>query len=224
MTAGTSTQPEPGSRADVIRTWDARADRYLELFRHELAGKPFDRAVLSGFAERVGAGGRVCDAGCGPCAHVAAFLSGEGLSVLGIDISPRCIQLARLERPDLRFEVLDFRSQFLSAPGSGGPLDGIVAYYALHDQPKALLPGTFAAWALAIRPGGQLLVVAKEGTSDGVINDPLGSDMRVYWAEFGADEFRQASESAGFRVDSCEVREAYEDEIPARRIFLMATR
>ncbi len=222
MTAGTSTQPQPGSRADVIRTWDARADRYLELFRHELAGKPFDRAVLSGFAERVGAGGRICDAGCGPCAHVAAFLSGKGLSVLGADISPRCIQLARLEQPDLRFEVLDFRSQILPAPG--GPLDGIVAYYALHDQPKALLPGTFAAWALAIRPGGQLLVAAKEGTNDGVINDPLGSDMRVYWAEFGADELHQAAESAGFRVDSCQVREGYEDEIPARRIFLTATR
>jgi Methyltransferase domain len=222
MTAGTSTQPEPGSRADVIRTWDARADRYLEVFRHELAGKPFDRAVLSGFAERVGAGGRVCDAGCGPCGHVAAFLSGKGLGVLGVDVSPRCIQLARLEQPGLRFEVLDFRGQILSAPGE--PLDGIVAYYALHDQPRALIPGTFAAWALAVRPGGQLLVTAKEGTSDGVISDPLGSGMPVYWADFGADELGQAAESAGFRVDSCQVRGPYENEIPVRRIFLTATR
>lgn len=118
MTAFASTEPEPGSRADVIRTWDARADRYLELFRHELASKPFDRAILAGFAERVGAGGRVCDAGCGPCAHVAAFLADQGLSVLGADVSPRCVQLARREQPGLRFEVLDFRSQILSAPGS----------------------------------------------------------------------------------------------------------
>jgi hypothetical protein len=56
MTADTSAQPEPGSCADVVRTWDARADRYLEFFRHELEGKPYDRAVLSGFAERVGPG------------------------------------------------------------------------------------------------------------------------------------------------------------------------
>jgi len=88
MTADTSAQPEPGSRADVVRTWDARADRYLELFRHGLEGKPYDRAVLSGFVERVGPGGRICDVGCGPCAHVAAFLTDKGLSVFGVDISP----------------------------------------------------------------------------------------------------------------------------------------
>ena len=171
---------------------------------------------------RVGAGGQVCDAGCGPCGHVAAFLSGKGLSVLGIDISPRCVKLARLEHPGLRFEVLDFRSGLRTA--SGALFDGIVAYYALHDQPKALLPGTLAGWAAALRPGGQLLVVAKEGTGDGVVYDPLGSDIRVYWAEFTADELRQAVRSAGFRVDGCQVREAYEDEIPVRRIFLTATR
>lgn len=67
-------------------------------------------------------------------------------------------------------------------------------------------------------------MAAKEGASDGVINDPLGSDLRVYWAEHGADELAQAAESAGFRVDSCQVREPYEDEIFVRRIFLTATR
>jgi hypothetical protein len=32
------------------------------------------------------------------------------------------------------------------------PLDGLVAYYALHDQPRALLAGTVAAWHRVIRP------------------------------------------------------------------------
>jgi cob(I)alamin adenosyltransferase len=32
------TTPEPGSALDVARTWDARAERYLQLFRHELDG------------------------------------------------------------------------------------------------------------------------------------------------------------------------------------------
>ncbi|MBB5084669.1 class I SAM-dependent methyltransferase [Nonomuraea endophytica] len=206
-----------GSSSDVVRAWDARADHYLRLFRHELEGKPFDREVLEAFAKRVGAGGRVCDAGCGPCGHVTALLAGHGLDAFGIDLSPRCVELARSEQPGCRFEVMDQRAV---TP----PLDGLVSYYSLHDQPKRELPPTLTAWAAALRPGGQLLVVAKEGSGDGVIADPLGSGLRVYWAEHTADELRAAAETAGFQVDDVTVREAYDDEIPSRRIYLAATR
>ena len=212
----------PGSALDVVRTWDARADHYLELFRHELDGKPFDRAALSAFAKRVGDRGRVCDAGCGPCGHVSAMLAGLGLDVLGIDLSPRCVELARREQPGCRFEVMD--QQAITPAASGHLLDGLVSYYSLHDQAKRELAGTLASWAAAIRPGGQLLVVAKEGVSDGVIDDPLGSELQVYWAEFTAPELRQAAEAAAFHVDELTTREAYADEIPTRRIYLSATR
>ncbi|MGW1183802.1 class I SAM-dependent methyltransferase [Streptomyces drozdowiczii] len=210
--------PAPGSAADVVRTWDARADHYLRLFRHELDGKPYDLEVLHAFADRVRAGGTVYDAGCGPCGHVTALLASHGLDVLGIDLSPRCVALARREQPGVRFAVMD--------QGAIGavPLDGLVAYYSLHDQPKRLLPATLAAWAAAIRPGGRLLIVAKEGTGDGVVDDPLGGDLRVYWAEFTAGDLREAVRDAGFHVDDCTVREAYENEIPARRVYLAATR
>ncbi|WP_329029118.1 class I SAM-dependent methyltransferase [Streptomyces sp. NBC_01423] len=210
--------PAPGSAADVVRTWDARAAHYLRLFRHELDGKPYDLEVLHAFADRVRAGGTVYDAGCGPCGHVTALLASHGLDTLGIDLSPRCVELARREQPGVRFAVMD--------QGAIGavPLDGLVAYYSLHDQPKRLLPATLAAWAAAIRPGGELLIVAKEGTGDGVIDDPLGGDLRVYWAEFTVGELREAVRDAGFHVDDCTVREAYENEIPARRVYLTATR
>ncbi|WP_328902567.1 class I SAM-dependent methyltransferase [Streptomyces sp. NBC_00441] len=210
--------PEPGSSADVVRTWDARADHYLRLFRDELAAKPYDLEVLRAFARRVGAGGRVYDAGCGPCGHVTALLAAHGLDMLGIDLSPRCVALARREQPGCRFAVMD------QGAITGAPLDGLVAYYSLHDQPKHRLPDTMASWAAAIRPGGRLLIVAKEGEGDGVIADPLGSDLRVYWAEFTAYELRRAAHEAGFTTDDCTVREAYENEIPARRVYLTATR
>ncbi len=213
------TGPEPGSARDVVRTWDARADRYLQLFRYELAGKPFDRTVVADFAQRVGAGGRVYDAGCGPCGHVTALLAGHGLDVLGIDLSPHCVELARREQPGCRFAVLDQRA--ITPPE---PLDGLVSYYSLHDQPKRELAGTLAAWAAAIRPGGQLLVVAKAGTDDGVVDDPLGSGLRVYWAEYSAPELREAAEAAGFQVTDLTTRDAYADEIASRRIYLCAAR
>lgn len=213
-----SPAPVSPSAADVVRTWDARADHYLRLFRDELDGKPFDREVLDAFAGRVTEGGRVYDVGCGPCGHVTELLATHGLDVLGIDLAPRCVALASRERPGCRFSVMDQRDI------AGERLDGLVSYYSLHDQPKGELAATLASWAAAIRPGGQLLIVAKEGTCDGVIDDPLGSDLRVYWAEFAEYELRAAAGEAGFRVDDCTVREAYADEIPARRIYLAATR
>ncbi|MEV0091391.1 class I SAM-dependent methyltransferase [Streptomyces sp. NPDC050738] len=215
--------PEPGSAPDVVRSWDARADLYLRLFRHEWDSKPFDQAVLAEFAGRVGAGGRVCDAGCGPCGQVTAMLAGHGLDVLGIDLSPRCVELARREKPGCRFEVRD-QQDVGRAAAPGVLLDGLVSYYSLHDRPKSELPATLAAWSAAIRPGGQLLIVAKEGTGDGVVDDPLGTELRVYWAEFTEWELHSAAEDAAFRVDDITVREAYADEIRTRRIYLSATR
>ncbi|MGC4945164.1 class I SAM-dependent methyltransferase [Streptomyces sp. DT224] len=138
--------------------------------------------------------------------------------MLGIDLSPRCVSLARREQPGCRFAVMDQRA------ATGGPLDGLVSYYSLHDQPKGLLPDTMASWAAAIRPGGHLLVVAKEGEGDGAIDDPLGSGLQVYGAEFTVYELRRAAHEAGFGTDDCTVREAYENEIPSRRVYLAATR
>ena len=222
MTRAPSPSPEPGSAADVVRAWDARADRYLELFRHELDGKPFDRQVLEAFARRMPRGGRVVDAGCGPCGHVTALLAARGLDVVGIDLSPRCVELARSEQPGCRFEVMDQRT--LDPGAIGGTLDGLVSYYSLHDQPKAGLGDALAAWAAALRPGGELLVVVKEGSADGVVADPLGSGIRVYWAEYTEAELVAAVGSAGFLVDDVTARDAYDDEIPTRRLFLSATR
>ncbi|MEU1432842.1 class I SAM-dependent methyltransferase [Streptomyces sp. NPDC005786] len=210
--------PEPGSADDVVRTWEARADHYLRLFRHELHGKPFDLEALNAFAGRVAEGGRVYDAGCGPCGHVTELLTARGLDVLGIDLSPSCVALARQEKPGCRFAVMDQRDV------AGERLDGLVSYYSLHDQPKRELATTLTSWAVAIRPGGQLLIVAKEGAHDGVIDDPLGGDLLVYWAEFTEYELRAAVGAAAFRIDDCTVREAYDDEIPTRRIYLAATR
>lgn len=214
-------EPEPGSAADVVRSWDARADHYLELFRDELEGKPHDLALLAGFARRIGPRGRVLDAGCGPCGHVAAALDAHGLEVTGLDLSPRCVELARRERPGLRFELGDQRTPDLAA--LGGRFDGIVSNYSLHDQPKAMLHGTFAAWAAALRPGGRLLVVAKEGAADGVAADPLGSGIAVYWAEFTAEELAAAAEAAGFTVERLADRAPYEQEIASQRLYLEAS-
>lgn len=214
------TPSAPWTPAAVRAAWDPRAHRYLERFRHELEGKPFDQAALQAFAARVGPGGRVADVGCGPCGHVAALLTGLGLTTLSVDLSPRCVELSRQEQPGLRFEVMDLAA--LTLPSDR--LDGLVAYYALHDQPRARLGRTFAEFARVLRPGGRLLVVAKEGQDEGLIADPLGSGLTVFWASHTAADLGLRAAAAGFQVEACEVREPLPGEIAARRIYLTAAR
>jgi len=204
----------------VARCWDARASRYLELFRDEFQSKPYDLAVLETFAAALPAGARVCDAGCGPCGHVARILADRGLDVTGIDLSPKCVALARAEQPSLRFETMD-----MAAMAFGDcAFDGLIAYYALHDQPKSTLPAVFREFARVLRPGGRLLVVAKEGAGEGWIDDPMGLPAQVFWSAFSPGELRELCINAGFQTPSCAVRDPFPEEIPVRRIYLTAAR
>ncbi len=200
--------------------WDALADRYLALFRDELDGKPYDRRALDAFAGRVGSGGRVCDAGCGPCGHVARHLADRGLDVIGIDLSPRCVALARGEQPALRFEQMDMGALRLG----DGSLDGVLAYYSFHYQPKASLPLVVREFRRVLRPGGQLLVVVKEGLGEGWIDDPMGSGTKVFWSGFTPPELEVLATDGGFQVDGITGRDPQPDEIAVRRLYLGATR
>lgn len=203
---------------EVTRYWDSVADRYLELFRHELRNKPYDRDILRSFAQSLGPGGRVCDIGCGPCAHVSRLLATQGLEVTGIDISPRCVKLAREEEPSLKFQVMNM-AQMTFGDGYFG---GLVAYYALHYFPKSKLPSVVREFARVSRPRGHLLLVAKEGDGEGLIDDPLGSGQQVFWCAIAADQLEALVAENGFRVLNCAVREPLADEIASRRIYVTA--
>ena len=204
----------------VARGWDARASRYLELFRDEFQSKPYDLAVLDAFAAALPAGARVCDAGCGPCGHVARILSDRGLDVVGIDLSPQCVALARTEQPSLRFETMDMAAMSFD----DCVFDGLIAYYALHDQPKSTLPTVFREFARVLRPGGRLLVVVKEGAGEGWIDDPMGLPAPIFWSAFSPEELRELCVIAGFEAPDCAVRDPFPEEIAVRRIYLTAAR
>jgi len=208
------------SPAGVAAYWDTVAPRYLELFRDEFESKPYDLAALGDFAARIGPGGRVCDAGCGPCGHVARILAAHGLEVVGIDISPRCIELARREYPDLEFQVMDLARLDFAA----GELDGLLAYYSLHYQPKVSLPAVFAGFARVLRPGGRVLIVAKQGDGEGWIEDPLGSGQRIFWCSFQLFELEALLAGSGFRVARSTARAPLPAEAAVPRLYAIGER
>ncbi|MBK3566801.1 class I SAM-dependent methyltransferase [Streptomyces sp. MBT62] len=153
------TDPNADLAADFIEatrsSYDAIAPAYSAEHPDSLAESPLDRSVLTAFADLVRAGGEapVADVGSGP-GYVTARLNDLGVPAFGIDISPRMVALAREAHPRLRFEVGSMTA--LEVPD--GTLGGVVALYSTIHIPDDRLPGVFAEFHRALRPGGHVLL------------------------------------------------------------------
>jgi len=96
--------PDPRAAVAGTRRWyDLVAGDYAAAISGELAGKPFDRALLDALVE-LAAGFAIADVGCGP-GHVTGYLADRGgRVVLGLDLSTA---MAGIDRVDLTFRFLD---------------------------------------------------------------------------------------------------------------------
>jgi SAM-dependent methyltransferase len=141
----------PGRLAVTAAAYDAIAARYAEFVQRELDALPLDRAVLAAFAEhvRTSGGGLVADLGCGE-GRIGDHLAGLGLDMLGIDLSPALIRIARATRPALRFAV----GSMDALPLPDGALGGAVSWHSVIHAAPADLPAYCAEFARTPRPGG----------------------------------------------------------------------
>lgn len=105
--------------------YDAVASAYDRQFGDELAGKPLDRALPTGFIELVGVG-TIADVGCGP-GHITRFLAEQHPDVIGVDLSPGMIAVARDRAPELSLAV----GSMLRLPATDGAWAGVVAMYSI---------------------------------------------------------------------------------------------
>ncbi|MBB5853939.1 class I SAM-dependent DNA methyltransferase [Amycolatopsis umgeniensis] len=140
------------SHLDATRdSYDTVAEDYAVRVGQLFDQEPIGRAMLAAFAEQVR--GPVVDVGCGP-GHVTAHLASLGLDVSGVDLSPKMVEIARRQYPDLRFSVGSMTA--LDLPD--GELGGLVAWWSIFHLPPEVLPALFAEFRRTLAPGGRLLV------------------------------------------------------------------
>ncbi|GAB2731353.1 class I SAM-dependent methyltransferase [Streptomyces bullii] len=144
-------------------SYDTVAADYLRLVRTPAELDPLSRAMLAAFAEAVRTDGLgpVADLGCGP-GLVTAHLADLGVAAIGVDVSPKMIELARQGFPHLRFTVGSMTA--LSIPDD--ELGGILAYYSTHHTPPELLPVVYAEFRRTLAPGGHLMLTGYVGDSE----------------------------------------------------------
>ncbi|GAA4419362.1 class I SAM-dependent methyltransferase [Actinokineospora soli] len=188
--------------SDTRTAYDTVAESYAEQTRDALDGSPWDRAVLSAFAELVGTAGPVGDLGCGPGA-LTAHLASLGLDAFGVDLSPRMVEVARRAHPGPRFEV----GSLLALDLADASLAGALAWYSLIHTPPEQLPLVAAELARVLAPGGRLLAAFQVGDERLHIARGYGHDVSLDAYRLPPDFVAGLLTDAGLLVEARVVRE-----------------
>ncbi|MEU6081478.1 class I SAM-dependent methyltransferase [Streptomyces sp. NPDC047108] len=220
-------------RTGQAEAFDAIGDRYDEAFPHKEGQLESGRRL----AEALPAGSRVLDVGCGTGLPTAAQLTEAGHRVVGIDLSPTMVKLARDNVPAAEFRVADLADLSgladlsdpadATAQGPPGPglFDGIAAYFSLLMLPRAEIPYALRTLHGLLRPDGLLSLSMVEADVDDFAIPFLGRTIRV--SGYVRDELRQVVLDAGFEVageDSYAYAPASTDVPPEIQLFLNCRR
>lgn len=195
--------------------YDRAAQKYHDLFHNEMYEKKYDQNLLDSFAARFTKGSLICDAGCGPSAHIGRYLFDLGFNVVGLDISEKCIELAKLHNPEMKFECADINNM----PFNDNTLDGIISYYSIINTPKIYINKLFGEFKRVLKRNGYLLVSVKTGTTEGFIEGLLEIHSKHYFTLFTIEEIENYFNDSGFIIEFIDQRNPYDFEISNERIF-----
>lgn len=172
----------------VRERYAARAVEYTELLGSVGDSAEQDRELIARWADTID--GRAVDAGCGP-GHWTAYLRDRGLEVLGVDLVPEFVDIARRRFPEVDFRV----GELGSLPVEDASLGGLLAWYSVIHADPGDVPAILEEFARCLRAGGTLLL----GFFDGARNEPF--DHAVVTAyHWPVREMSHALRASGFEI------------------------
>jgi ubiquinone/menaquinone biosynthesis C-methylase UbiE len=210
----------------IADDYDAAAPAYLEHLARELDHKPLDRHLIQRFAEALPRAASVADLGCGP-GHVARYLAERtGANVVGVDLSPKMIELARARfaGDNLDYVVGDMRALTGFRDAS---LAGVTAFYSIVHFTADELPAVFAEMHRVLAPGALALVAFHISSPDGKtlthLDELFGAKVALDFYYHSVETVAGALTGAGLPVRETCIREPYPDvEYPSQRAYLLA--
>ncbi|MFF7451495.1 MULTISPECIES: methyltransferase domain-containing protein [unclassified Streptomyces] len=137
-------------RPPAAALFDALGADYEKAFAHA----PAHLAALEWLIERLPPAARVLDVGSGTGRPTAAALVEAGHSVLGVDVSAVMVELAARQVPGAEFRCTDIRE----LPLETAAFDGVCVFFSLLQMARAEQSALLRRLALALRPGGHLVL------------------------------------------------------------------
>jgi len=141
-------------------------------------------------------GSTILDIGCGAGVPIDKFLSENGYTVKGIDISEKQIELAKKNVPHASYEVKDM-SEFKD---NEYDVDAIVSFYAIFHTPREIHFELFKKLASFLKSGGLLLVTM--GSSDWEGEEENFHGAHMYWSHYSPEKNVEIVKKAGFEIIS----------------------
>ncbi len=207
------------TRSLVRKGYDDIALRYSHLAAAVPASHP-RRERTSTLLARLPARSAILDVGCGAGVPVAAEILRHGHDYIGIDVSPRQIELARGQVPGGDFRCADVLDQSFEDE----TFDALVALYAITHVPRDRWGELISAFRCWLRPGGILLVNVPHGDSPGWLEeDFLGLDSTNWTNGYGIEATLKMLTAAAFDVVEA-LPLADDDSSPNGWIWVTATK
>jgi 2-polyprenyl-3-methyl-5-hydroxy-6-metoxy-1,4-benzoquinol methylase len=140
---------------------------------------------------------RVLDAACGP-GNVSRYLMAQrpDLDLLGIDLAPRMVELAREAVPSAQFAVHDCRHLADLQLRFDGVICAFGLPYLSGDETMAFI----SAAAQALDPGGVLYLSTMLGKSEDSGFEPCSTGEQVYINYYSEDQIVCSLQACGFTL------------------------
>ncbi len=203
---------------NIIDCYDRTANNYAAKFINELENKHLDKILLQSFAEENIASGKLIDLGCGP-GQTTKYLFDCGLSdLMGIDISPKMIEVAKIINPGLHFEIADILNLHYPDRFFGSA----IAFYSLvhfdYDQIKI----AFNEIKRVLKNGGQFLFSFHIGDNTIHLDNFLEEEVNIDFYFFEVSKIISLLHKSGFTMIDVIERHPYENvEHASKRAYIL---
>ena len=205
-------------QALVIDCYDKTARQYAERFSNELEHKHLDRVLLRAFAQENATRGRLLDLGCGP-GQTTAFLANCGVTdLLGVDISPAMVNVARELHPQLPFAPSDMLQLEYEAASFGSA----IAFYSIVHFDYSQIRLALHEIHRVLQPAGELLLSFHIGDEIVHHNEFLGQPVNIDFRLLAPERIVPLLLETGFTLVDVLERLPYPAEYPTRRAYLWA--
>jgi SAM-dependent methyltransferase len=169
---------------------DRYREKYMDLTQYDDSYHEFCELLRKGRA-------RVLDAACGP-GNASRYLMAQrpDLDLLGIDLAPRMVELARQAVPSVRFAVHDCRNLADLKPG----FDGIICAFGLPYLSREEAGVFIESAAKTLEPDGVLYLSTMLGKSEDSGFESCSTGDQVYINYHPENEVIRSLHACGFTI------------------------